>query len=99
MKRLFVNAALLSLSTAMLTAIAHADESLATCEAEKTRQMELTREIKSAPTTSVDRYTGRTYSRINKKQLQDDVNRMDEWLWKNCRSYSSEMRNIEQQYM
>jgi hypothetical protein len=29
----------------------------------------------------------------------DQANRLDEWLWKNCRSYSNELRQLEQNDM
>ncbi len=29
----------------------------------------------------------------------DNANHLDEWLWKNCRSYSSELRDLEQDRM
>lgn len=61
--------------------------------------MELTRRVKSAPTYRTDPYANRSYRSENKSALQDDINRLDEWLWRNCRSHSEEMRKIEQQYM
>lgn len=30
---------------------------------------------------------------------RDQANRLDEWLWKNCRSYSEELRDLEQNQM
>jgi len=77
----------------------HAQESLSACSAQKTQQMELLRSIKLAPEPKTDPYTHRTYSRFDKVRAQDDVNRIDEWLWKNCREHSQELRQIEQQYM
>jgi hypothetical protein len=77
----------------------YAQESLNTCTAEKTHQMELIRSIKLAPEPKTDPYTRRTYNSFDKVRAQDDVNRIDEWLWKNCREYSEELRKVEQQYM
>lgn len=81
------------------SSLAMSQESLSTCSSEKTRQMELIKNIKSAPAPRYDPYTRRTYSRFDPTQAQEDVNRIDEWLWKNCRNYSEEMRKIEQGYM
>lgn len=84
---------------AIFCAAAGADESLSTCSAQKTHQMELMRNIKLAPSPPANPYSSRTYSSFDKQKAQDDVNRIDEWLWKNCRPFSEEMRTIEQQYM
>jgi hypothetical protein len=81
------------------SSVAIAQESLSACTSQKTHQMELMRTIKSAPPPRVDPYTHRTYSSFDKVKAQEDVNRIDEWLWKNCREFSNEMRSIEQQYM
>ena len=81
------------------SSVAAAQESLGACTAEKTRQMELMRSIKSAPPPRIDPYTHHPYSSFDTVKAQEDVNRIDEWLWKNCREYSEEMRKIEQQYM
>ena len=86
-------------TAALSSSLAMSQEPLDTCSSEKTRQMELKRTIKSLPTPRYDSYTRRTYSRFDPTQAQDEVNRIDEWLWKNCRSYSEEMRKIEQGYM
>jgi opacity protein-like surface antigen len=90
---------LLALAILSVSAVATAQESLATCSAQKNQQMELIRNIKLAPEPSIDPYTHRSYSRFDKTRAQADVNRIDEWLWKNCREYSNELRSIEQQYM
>jgi hypothetical protein len=29
----------------------------------------------------------------------DQASRLDEWLWKNCRTYSNELRQLEQNAM
>ncbi len=81
------------------SALVSAQESLSTCASEKTRQMELEKSIKLAPPPRIDPYTHRVYSDFDSIKAQDDVDRIDEWLWKNCREYSEEMRKIEQQYM
>jgi hypothetical protein len=81
------------------SSVTAAQESLSTCIAEKTRQMELTRSIKSAPPPRIDPHTHRPYTTFDAVRAQQDVNRIDEWLWKNCRENSEEMRKIEQQYM
>jgi hypothetical protein len=90
---------ILSAATVFSSSLAMSQESLGACSSEKTRQMELMRSIKSAPAPRYDPYTRRTYSRFDPTQAQEDVNRIDEWLWKNCRNYSEEMRKIEQGYM
>ncbi len=97
MKKVYASFAAAIVSVFSISALGQ--QSLATCSAEKTHQMELTRDIKMAPQPRIDPYTHRTYSGFDKNKAQDEVNRIDEWLWKNCREYSEELRNIEQQYM
>lgn len=78
---------------------ATAQASLSACTSEKTHQMELARNIKSASSSRNDPYAHRSYDRFDRAGAQDEIKNIDEWLWKNCRDYSNEMRSIEQQYM
>jgi hypothetical protein len=86
--------------TACLSLCAHADESFETCSSTKVRQMELQRSIKAElnrgqSTAPDDRYRYRP----DTTAMQQEEQKLEEWLWKSCRDYSNELRNIEQQYM
>jgi hypothetical protein len=94
--------AFLSLPAGLLLTLSistYADESLATCEAEKASQMRLSQQLKRPSKAEYDPYTRRTYDRFDASAAKDEIERIDTWLWKNCRSYSEELRKIEQQYM
>lgn len=81
----------------ILSSAAIADETLAHCSAKKTQQMELTQRMRAGtPAKTSHRKKGHSTRTTNTRQRIDDI---DEWLWKNCRNYSEEMRTIEQQYM
>ena len=99
MKKTKEKAFLILIAAAFSSSLAMSQESLSACSSEKTRQMELVRRIKSNPAPRYDPYTRRTYNSFDATQAQEDANRIDEWLWKNCRDYSEEMRKIEQGYM
>lgn len=66
------------------------------CEHAKLRQLDLeqTRRQASPSTKSHQRKktSQRSTSRVSAEQL-------DDWLWKNCREYSYELRTLEQQRM
>lgn len=85
------------ISTTIFTQLGLADATLKSCSAKKIQQMEITRRAHdgSASSKSYRKHSKRTDS--GNSQLKAE--RIDEWLWKNCRSYSEEMRSIEQQYM
>jgi len=86
--------------TALLPLSTHADESFESCRSTKVRQMELQRSIKTElnrgqSTAQDDRYRYRPDTTAMQQQEQ----KLEEWLWKSCRDYSNELRSIEQQYM
>lgn len=88
------------LSIILLVALAsaadrsRAEASLASCSKQKHKQLELTARNRQG-----------TPARTRRKKHSDHIvtrqkiARIDDWLWKNCRSHAAEMRTIEQQYM
>ena len=69
----------------------YADATLETCSKKKIRQMELIERKHSS--------TSRSKKSSKRVSVRQQVEQIDEWLWKNCRSHAAEMRQIEQQYM
>jgi hypothetical protein len=69
---------------------AHAAD-LRECEKAKLRQLKLERAAHNKSSGSKKK-SGASKSRQSAEQL-------DEWLWKNCRNYSYELRTLEQQQM
>ena len=85
------------ISTTLLAPLSFADATLKSCSAKKIQQMEMTRRAHDG---SASGKSHRSHSkRADTGNSQLKAERIDEWLWKNCRSYSEEMRSIEQQYM
>lgn len=79
--------------TAAFCVAASADASLEACSKKKTRQMELLERRHPAPG------RGRKQAKRSAADIRQQVEKIDQWLWKNCRSHAEEMRTIEQQYM
>jgi hypothetical protein len=61
------------------------------CEKAKLRQLKLERAAHNKSSGSKKK-SGASKSRQSAEQI-------DEWLWKNCRNYSYELRTLEQQQM
>lgn len=64
------------------------------CEKAKLRQLDLQQSQKTA---SPSRKHNSSKSRS--ANVRGNVEQLDEWLWKNCREYSYELRTLEQQKM
>jgi hypothetical protein len=62
------------------------------CEKAKLRQLNMEQAAHNRSSGKKSRSTSAGKSRRSAEQL-------DEWLWKNCRAYSYELRNLEQQRM
>lgn len=61
------------------------------CEHAKLRQLDLEQTRRKASP------SGKSHQR--KKTSRASVEQLDEWLWKNCREFSYELRTLEQQRM
>jgi len=61
------------------------------CEKAKLRQLDLQQERRQAAPLRP--------KKSRKKTPAASVEQLDEWLWKNCRGYSYELRDIEQRRM
>lgn len=61
------------------------------CEHAKLRQLDLEQARRQA------KPSGKSHQR--KKTSRASVEQLDEWLWKNCREFSYELRTLEQQRM
>lgn len=85
------------ISTTLFAPLGFADATLKSCSAKKIQQMEITRRGHSSTSRATKR--GRHSKASTSTSPQVKADQIDEWLWKNCRSYSEEMRSIEQQYM
>lgn len=64
------------------------------CEKAKLRQLDLEQTRREASPARK-----RKHSRQHGERSHDSVESLDEWLWKNCREYSYELRTLEQQRM
>lgn len=74
------------------------DESFERCAAQKNRQLALMQKIRTGPA-ATSRHKSRSKKQFNAVDAQTNVDEIDEWLWRNCRSYANELRTIEQQHM
>jgi hypothetical protein len=85
------------ISATLFSPLGCADATLKSCSAKKIQQMEITRRAHNGSVSS--KKSGGHSKRSSSSSPQLKADQIDEWLWKNCRSYSEEMRSIEQQYM
>ena len=76
-----------------LTTAAHAAE-WRECEKAKLRQLDLQQRQKTASPSH-----SRKSSKSRQRSAHVSIEQLDEWLWKNCREYSYELRTLEQQRM
>ncbi|MDB6063652.1 MAG: hypothetical protein JWM78_3755 [Verrucomicrobiaceae bacterium] len=72
---------------------AHAAEWRA-CEKAKLRQLDLQQSKRTASPSNK-----RKSSRSRGEGAHDSAEQLEDWLWKNCRQYSYELRTLEQQRM
>lgn len=63
------------------------------CERAKLRQLKLEQRSHSGGKTGHKARSGKT------SNSRHNAAAIDEWLWKNCRSYSNELRRLEQSRM
>jgi len=63
------------------------------CERAKLRQLKLEQRTQTGGKSAQKSRSGKTAS------SRRNAAALDEWLWKNCRSYSSELRRLEQNQM
>jgi hypothetical protein len=64
------------------------------CEQAKLRQLDLQQSRRQASASHK-----RKKSTSRSSQSRASVESLDDWLWKNCREYSYELRTLEQQRM
>lgn len=64
------------------------------CEQAKLRQLDLEQSHRQASPSHK-----RKSARSSVKKVSASAERIDDWLWKNCREYSYELRTLEQQRM
>jgi hypothetical protein len=63
------------------------------CEKAKLRQLNLEQTARSGGGKKPSR------SRSGSSKSRENADRLDEWLWKNCRDYANELRTLEQERM
>jgi hypothetical protein len=64
------------------------------CEKAKIRQLNLEQSRRAASPSHK-----RKSSKHRSESASDSAEQIDDWLWKNCREYSYELRTLEQQRM
>lgn len=89
---------LVSILCTLLTLPALADESFERCAAQKNRQLDLMQKVRTG-SSAKSRHKSHSKKRFNAVEAQTNVDEIDDWLWRNCRSYANELRTIEQQRM